>query len=69
MYDSNLVNKWVGFEHGRHHLFTGQWCKLLTDARETPNNVNGSQDTSSKIYVVWIDVLKSNTTHNIPIRG
>lgn len=55
MYESNYENQWDGFEHGRHHLITGQWCKLLTVARETTDDVNGSQGIIVQfIWCEWI---------------
>ena len=44
-----------------HRLITSQWWKLLTDARETTNNENGSQGTTGTIYGVRINELTSNT--------
>lgn len=39
------MSKCFEVEHGRNHLIIDQWCKLLTGARETTNNENGSQGT------------------------
>jgi hypothetical protein len=44
-YDPNHVNRCLDVEHGRNHLIIGQWCKLLTSAREIIINVNDSQGT------------------------
>lgn len=43
------------------HFITSQWCEPLTGARETTNNDNGSQGTSSTIHRMWIKELMSNT--------
>ena len=44
-YESNHANRCPDVEHGRNHLITGQWCELLTSAREITINVNDSQGT------------------------
>ena len=44
------MNEYVEVKHGRNHLITNQWCKLLTSVRETIINVNGSQSTQ---YNPW----------------
>ena len=49
------MRKWVDVEHGRNHLITSRWCKLLTSVRETTSDVNGSQSTQ---YNPW-DVNES----------
>ena len=36
-----------------NHLITDQWCELLTSAKETTNNDNGSQGTTSTIHGMW----------------
>ena len=44
-----------------HHQITSQWWNLLTDARGTTNNDNGSQGTIGTIYGMRINELVSNT--------
>ena len=61
LYESNHVSECLIFKHGRNDLITSQGCEPLTSARETTNNDNGSQGTSSTIYEVLIDVLMLNT--------
>ena len=42
-YDSIHVNICIDVEHGRNHLITSYWCKLLKSVREIITDVNDSQ--------------------------
>ena len=49
------MNQWAQGEHGKHHIITIRWCKLLINARETTDDVNGSQGT--QVQFVWCEYM------------
>ena len=44
-YESSHVNRWFDVEHGKNHLITENWGKLLTSVMEITNDVNDSEGT------------------------
>ena len=61
---SMILSMWLQcseVEHGRNHLITGQWCEMLTSAREITIDVNDSQGTIVQYtkceYMIWCRAL------------
>lgn len=67
-YESNHVNKWVEFKHGRNHLITRQSCKSLTCMREIINDDNGSKGIKSQSMSVKNE-FEVEQLHNHSIEG
>ena len=48
LYEYNHVNRCDDVEHGRNHLIIDRWCKPLIGARETTNNDDDPQGTTTQ---------------------